>query len=427
MHIVIIGNGIAGITCARYLRKQSQHKITIISGENLYFYSRPSLMYIYMGHMRLEDTYPYETHFWKKNKLELLENWVFNVDFDHKIIHFEDSTHVKYDMLVIASGSSSRKLNCPGENIKGVQGLYNLQDLNSLEELTSQIEESCVIGGGLIGVELAEMLHSRGKKVRFLIRESSFYDELLPQEESKMVQEHIQYRGIDIINNVEVISFQADKDQQLIGVMTSHGESIPCQFAGVCIGVEPNISFLKNSNLEFAKGILVNSHFQTNIPDVYAIGDCAELESPQIGRKSIEPIWYTAKHQGKTAAFNIGGTSVAYHPPIWYNSAKFFDLEYQTYGFVPSQIEQYPELETYSHSSKSDEKLFRLVWQKESRVLVGVNALGIRINHECVHQWLSVEKTVDEVLKVLHEADFNIEFSKDFFKIFKNHFNSVYA
>lgn len=349
-------------------------------------------MYIYMGHMRIEDTYPYETYFWKKNKLALIQNWVSTVDFDNKTIHFADSTHMQYDVLVIASGSVSRKLNCPGENLKGVQGLYSLQDLISLEELTNQIEESCVIGGGLIGVELAEMLHSRGKKVRFLIRENSFYDQLLPLEESKMVTAHIQSRGIDIINNVEITSFLAGKDQQLEGVMTSHGETIPCQFAGVCIGVEPNISFLKNSHLELAKGILVNSHFQTNIPDIYAIGDCAELQSPQIGRKSIEPVWYTAKYQGKTAAFNIVGTSVAYHPPIWYNSAKFFDLEYQTYGFVPAQIEEYPELETYCHSSDSDEKLFRLVWQKDSRALIGINALGIRINHERVHQWLGVGK-----------------------------------
>jgi NADPH-dependent 2,4-dienoyl-CoA reductase/sulfur reductase-like enzyme len=160
---------------------------------------------------------------------------------------------------------------------------------------------------------------------------------------------------------------------------------------------------------------------------VYAIGDCAELKNPQIARKSIEPIWYTAKYQGKTAANNIVGIRTAYNPPIWYNSAKFFDLEYQTYGFVPAQIEQYPELETYSHSSQSEEKLFRLVWQKESRVLIGVNALGIRINHECVHQWLSEGKKVDEVMNILHEADFNPEFSNDFLKIFKNQFNSVYA
>ena len=76
MHIVIIGNGIAGISAARHVRKISDHEITVISSESPYFWSRPALMYVYMGHMKFEHTQPYENWFWEKNRIQLLQEQV---------------------------------------------------------------------------------------------------------------------------------------------------------------------------------------------------------------------------------------------------------------------------------------------------------------------------------------------------------------
>ncbi|MDX1327297.1 MAG: FAD/NAD(P)-binding oxidoreductase, partial [Arenibacter sp.] len=83
-HIVIIGNGISGITAARHIRKLSDKKITVISNENAYFFSRTALMYVYMGHMKFEHTQPYENWFWKKNRIELLTAYVERVDTENK-------------------------------------------------------------------------------------------------------------------------------------------------------------------------------------------------------------------------------------------------------------------------------------------------------------------------------------------------------
>ena len=87
-NIVIIGNGVAGITCARNIRKKSHSKITVISSETEHHFSRTALMYIYMGHMRYQDTKPYEDSFWKKNRIELLNRFVTKVESDKKILHF---------------------------------------------------------------------------------------------------------------------------------------------------------------------------------------------------------------------------------------------------------------------------------------------------------------------------------------------------
>src|SRR5688572_21686630 len=108
-HIVIIGNGIAGVTAARHIRKRSDHRITIISSETTHFFSRTALMYIYMGHMKYEHTKPYEDFFWKKNKIDLLFDHVNKVCTKTKTLSLKSGAELQYDTLIVASGSKSNK------------------------------------------------------------------------------------------------------------------------------------------------------------------------------------------------------------------------------------------------------------------------------------------------------------------------------
>ncbi len=196
-HIVIIGNGISGVTAARHIRKNSNNQITLISGESSYFFSRTALMYVYMGHMEFKHTQPYENWFWEKNKIDLIHGFVKSIDTDNNLIFFENNTSISYDQLVIASGSKPNKFDWPGQDLKGVTGLYHKQDLEQLEEYApnNQVcKRAVIVGGGLIGIELAEMLLSRNIPVTFLAREKSFWNEVLPYQESEMT--------IDIFENM---------------------------------------------------------------------------------------------------------------------------------------------------------------------------------------------------------------------------------
>ena len=146
--IIVIGNGIAGITAARHIRKKSNKPILIISKRSTYFFSRTALMYIYMGHMKWEHTKPYENHFWKKNKLNLLKETVTEIDPKEKTISLSNESILSYDSLILATGSVPNKFGWPGENLKGVQGLYSKQDLESLESLSNTINHAVIVGGG---------------------------------------------------------------------------------------------------------------------------------------------------------------------------------------------------------------------------------------------------------------------------------------
>ncbi len=426
-HIVIIGNGIAGVTAARHIRKLSNKKITIISAEADHFFSRTALMYIYMGHMRWKDIEPYEHWFWEKNRLELKNAYVSKIEPDSKTLHFKEGGTMQYDKLIIASGSTTNTFNWEGLDSKGVVGMVTKQDLEQIEKYAPNNEvckRAVLIGGGLIGVELAEMLRTRNIDVTFLIREENFWNSVLPEGEAAMISRHIQSHGVDLKNNTNLDTILADQNGKVRAIITKEtGEEIPCDMVGICTGVKPNISFLEDSGIEKDKGILVNRKLETNIEDIYAVGDCAQQREAIGNRKPIEAVWYTGRMMGETVAQTVCGNTFEYNPGHWFNSAKFFDIEYQTYGWVFNQPKDGNEHFHWHH--EDDTKCITMEYATKSRKFLGINTFGIRMKHEVFDRWLTQEKDLEYVVEHLKEANFDPEFythfEKDIQKQFQQH------
>jgi NAD(P)H-nitrite reductase large subunit len=411
--LIIVGNGIAGTTLARQARKKSTRPILLISEEHPYFFSRTALMYVYMGHLTFEHTQPYESHFWKKNNITLLQERVTGFDPQKKEVFLAKGETLAYGDLVWAVGSRPNRFGWPGEQARRVQGLYHKQDLDQLEAWSPEIKEAVIVGGGLIGIELAEMLHSRGKKVCFLVRENSFWKSVLPTEDAALLNQHILQHGIDLRLNIELERIETDEKGNAMGVVTSKGERIQCQYVGLTAGVHPNIDFLKDSTLNCNRGILVNRFLETNLPNVYAIGDCAEQKEPVAGRRSIEAVWYTGRMMGETLAQTLCETKTAYQPGPWFNSAKFFDIEYQTYGQVSSTPKPDEENQWFwQHPQKNI--LLRWAFHPDTHRLMGINSFGIRIRHEVMHDWLLSDTTVETALENFPAATFDPEFTQNY-------------
>ena len=419
--VIIIGNGIAGITCARHIRKQSNFDITVISSESKYFYSRTALMYIYMGHMKQEHTQPYEDFFWEKNRINLLQAHVQKIEASQNFIILDNGIKMEYDYLVIASGSKSNKFGWPGQDLQGVQGLYNLQDLQTMEQHTKNIKHAVVVGGGLIGIETVEMLLSRNIKVSFLIREKSFWDAILPPEESQMINKLINHHKVDLQLETELKEIKSNTGGKVTSIITSKGEEINCGFVALTVGVSPNISFVKDSGIETDRGVLIDNNFITNIKNIFSIGDCAQFKTPLNGRKPLEQVWYTGKMHGEIAAKNIVGLTAEYQPGHWFNSAKFFDLEYQTYGLVLAQ--KLDDEDWFWWQDKKGEKGLRILWDKNTLAFKGLNSFGIRIRHEICNDWLNDKIPVKKAVQQLRKANFDPEF----FKGFENEFTTAFS
>lgn len=407
-NIVIVGNGISGITAARHIRKLSTHRITVISSETDYFFSRTALMYVYMGHMKFEHTQPYENDFWKKNKIDLVRGFVTLVDTQNKTLHLDGHKNIVYDKLILATGSKPNRFGWPGQDLAGVMGMYHRQDLEALETHSERCERAVIVGGGLIGIELAEMLLSRNKQVTFLVRESSFWNGVLPAEESDMINRHIREHHIDLRLETNLKEILPDESGRVKAITTDRGDTIPCQVVGLTAGVSPNINFLKDSGIELGRGILVNRRLETSVADVYAIGDCAEQREAIGERRPIEAVWYTGRMMGETVAQTICGNPTEYKPGHWFNSAKFLDIEYQTYGWVWAQPKEHEEHFWWEHPNGKIG--LRLAYDKQTRTFLGINTFGIRLRHAFFDSVLTQGKTVDWVIQNLSAANFDPEF-----------------
>ena len=383
-------------------------------------------MYIYMGHMKYEHTKPYEDSFWKKNKIDLIYDHVIKVDTASRSLHLNSGATVLYDTLIIATGSTSNKFDWPGQNLKGVQSLYSYPDLRLMEESTKGAKQAVIVGGGLIGIEMAEMLLSKNIGVTFLVREPEFWSIVLPRQEASMISRHIRSHHVQLILDTELKTIQGDKDGNVKSVTTNKNKIIDCDFVGLTVGVSPNIRFLKDSTIETGSGVLVDEYLQTNIADVYAIGDCAERTYDLPGRKYIEQIWYTGRMMGEVVAQSVCGSKTRYEPGPWFNSAKFFDIEYQTYGNVMPELKSNEEDFYWEHASGL--KALHVVWDKDTKEFRGINAFGLRLRHERFDIWLRQKKDIGFIIENLSETNFDPEFFvrheteiiKEFFQQFPN-------
>ena len=415
MNIVIIGNGITGITCARNIRKlDSNASITVISGETEHFFSRTALMYIYMGHMKFEHTKPYEDWFWTKNRISLIKAYVKTINTQDKILQLDSGKAIIYDKLIIATGSIPNKFGWPGENLSGVQGLYSIQDLEQMERNTLNISSAVIVGGGLIGIEMAEMLHSRKIQVTIFVRENFYWSNVLPKEEAQLIGKHIAEHGVVLRLNTELKEITSDDQNCVTGVISKTGENLECQFVGLTAGVKPNIGFIEGNEIETERGILVNEYFETSIPDIYAAGDCAQFRNPKTGEPALEQLWYTGKMHAETLAKTICGNRSDYKRGIWFNSAKFFDLEFQTYGRVLPEIN--PQQKTFYWEHPNGKHAFRANYSIEDQSILGFNFLGIRFRQVIAEQWIRENKTISFVIENLKKGWFDPEFSKAFYK-----------
>lgn len=416
MDLVIIGNGIAGITAARHVRKlDADARITVVSDESDHFYSRTALMYIYMGHMTYGHTKPYEDRFWPENRIDLARDYVEYVDTGARMLRLRSGERMGYDKLLIAAGSKPRLAGWPGEHLGGVQGLYGLQDLDRMTADTEDVEHAVVVGGGLIGVEMAEMLHTRGIHVTFLVREPTYMSRILPREEGEMVGREIRRHGIDLRLGTELKEIRGDEHGRARSVVTTGGEELPAQFVGLTIGVTPNIAFLDNSGVETDRGVLVNRHFETNVPDVYAAGDCVQHRDPLPERKAVEQLWYTGRIHGATVAHTICGRRRAYDPGIFFNSAKFFDIEYQTYGRIEPELREGEGTFYWEHPD--GQRSVRINYEEAAggdgtaaTRVIGVNVMGLRHRQAVWERWIGEGASLGHVVAHLGAANFDPEF-----------------
>ena len=403
-HYVIIGNGVCGITAAFTLRaRDKKARITVVSGESDFFFSRTALMYAFMDRMERRQLEPYERKVYAREKIELRRGWVTDLDAHARTLTFADGATLAWDKLLLATGSLGNVPPLPNLSAAkdGVVRFVTLEDLDACERLATSSRSAVVVGGGLIGIELVECLVHHGIETHFVVREDTYWPAALFPEEGEMVGAHLRRHGVHLHLHDEVTRVDVDSAARVSGVVLKSGPALAAQMLGLAVGVSPRVDAFKSVKTAplVKRGVVVDRAFRTSLPSMFAAGDCAEVDGV------VEQLWYAAKRQGVAAAHSMLGDDVAYAPPVFFNSSKFFEIEYTTVGRATPG----PGKSLYRrHASKDISQ--RIIVHDD--VVVGFNMLGSRWDHAVLERFIAERRTLAYVGEHLHEAQFDVEFGR---------------
>jgi len=309
--IVIIGNGIAGLTAAIEARRLAPATSIVIISEQCHpTIHTPALKQFALGRLAQEQLLAYPAGTERSQRIHVVNARVEGINAQGKYLYLQGGRCFGYGSLLIATGSrpNSFPADLPGRDFDGVLTLHNLHDYLDLRRRLPEVEEAVVIGGGAHAIETIMALRHHGIAVHWLIRGELFLSKMLDRTASEIVLAHVRHLGVKVYTRTEALGI-VGRVGSAIGVVTNHQKMIPCQLVLACTGTSPVMTLAERCTIPIThrQGILVDEQFRTNVPDIYAAGDVAAYKDPQTGAYDTHAQWYAAVQQGRIAAAAITG------------------------------------------------------------------------------------------------------------------------
>ncbi|HVB61307.1 MAG TPA: NAD(P)/FAD-dependent oxidoreductase, partial [Ktedonobacteraceae bacterium] len=309
--IVIIGNGIAGLTAAMEARRLAPAASIVIISEQCHpTIHTPALKQFALGKLAQEQLLAYPAGTERGQRIHVVNARVEGINAGSKYLTLQGNRHFGYGSLLIATGSRPNGLpaNLPGRGFDGVIALHNLHDYLDFRRRLPEVEAAVVIGGGAHAVETIMALRHYGIAVHWLIRGDVFLSKMLDRTASEIVLAHIRHLGVKVYMRTEALGV-VGRVGSVIGIVTNHQKMIPCQLVLVCTGTAPVMTLAERCTIPMMhkQGILVDEQFRTNVPYIYAAGDVAAYKDAQTGAYETHAQWYAAVQQGRVAAAAMTG------------------------------------------------------------------------------------------------------------------------
>ena len=331
---LIIGNGAAGTTAADNIYKMDNRgDITIVSDEDIPFYSRIRLNEYISGDIREQDLLVKKDSWYNEKNITLMLNTrITGVDPEEKVIFTSDNRSLSYDSLLIATGSHSFIPPITGSDRNGVFSLRHVRDARDIISFTKDVEKAVIIGGGLLGLETGNALLKLGKQVTVV----EFFPRLLPRQLDKEGAKRLQILMEDMgfIFRLGAKTEELEGNNRVNSVRLEGGESLSAPMVIISAGVRPNMELAEVLDLERDKGIKVNDQLLTSRPGIYAAGDVAEYKGIPYG------IWPAAMEQGETAGINMAGGERTYKGTTMANSLKVVGIDLASAGDIDAEGKQ---------------------------------------------------------------------------------------
>ena len=344
MRYAIIGSSAAGISAVEAIRsKDKKSDITVISDEKKPLYSRCLISYLLAGTIDKDKIWIRPDDFFKKNKAEaILGVRAEKIDLKNREVYLKNKEKVKFNKLLIATGSSPKLDDVPGNDKKGVFPLRTLAHAVQIQAALDKVKSVAVLGGGLIGLRAAYALRSRGKDVSIFVRSPQILSQIIDEESAGIMQRHIEKKGIKIFTGRYAREIKGKLSVE--GLALDNGSDVDCQLVVVGKGVSPNIEIAKEAGLETNWGIVVDSSLRAGSKDVFAAGDVVESHDIALEENTINAIWPVACEQGRIAGLNMSGEDQVYDGTLAMNSIEFFGLSVISIGITKPKKAIYKEI-----------------------------------------------------------------------------------
>ena len=371
MDHVIIGNGPAGVIAAETLKRTDPDShVRLIGDEPEPPYSRMALPYLLAGN--IDETGTHLRHggdHWTSRGIDLYAGRVVKLDPAQRRVLLDDGSDMRFDRLLIATGSNATRPPIPGMDLEGVENCWTLADARRIAAAARPGSSVVLMGAGFIGCIVLEALVARDVDLTIIEMEERMVPRMMDGTGGDMIKRWCEGKGVKVLTSTKVEGLTRNNGRLALGFAGGGGVTAD---AVVCAtGVKPNMSFFDGSGIETDVGVLVDHHLQTSVPGIYAAGDVAQGPEFFTAKREIHAIQPTASEHGRIAALNMAGRATRYGGSLSMNVLN-------TLGLISSSFGQWMGVEGGEETAAADPahgRYLKLAFADD--MLVGALALGL--------------------------------------------------
>ena len=337
LRYVIIGMGVAAMAAAESIRRRDPRgEIHFVCDEVEGYYTRPGLAYYLSDEIPEKLLFPFTHKEIGALGVKLEAARAIRILPEERRVALSNQTYLSYDRLLIATGAQALSVDVPGIEAEGVVKLDCLADARAILKLARKARHAVVIGGGITAIELVEGLRARRVRVHYLLRGERYWSNVLDAIEAGIVEKRLQEEGVQLHFRSE-LGEVIQKNGRVVAVRTRDGQRIDCELLAVAVGIRPRVELAAAAGIEIDRGILVDEYLRTNLADIFAAGDVAQVYDPASGKAVLDSLWGPAREQGVVAGVNMASPAdkfIDYTKKVPFNVTRLAGLTTTIIGTV---------------------------------------------------------------------------------------------
>ncbi|TYO96213.1 NAD(P)/FAD-dependent oxidoreductase [Desulfallas thermosapovorans] len=383
---LIIGNSAGAVGCIEGLRSMDKNgTVALVAEEEHHVYSRALIPYYLGGQITRNKMYYRPRDFYDRARVSVIkERRAVKIHSAVRMVELDNGSRLGYGKLLLATGGKPVYPPISGlDKQQNVFSFHSMKDVLGIERELPAVRSAVVLGGGVIGLMAAEVLHKRGLDVHVLELADRLLAPVVDETTSHLVEGALQKAGVTLYLNNTID--QVHGTQRVESVTLKDGRSIPCDLLIVGVGVAPRVELAQGTGIEVNRGIVVDKNMQTAVPGIYACGDCASTYNFVTGAGQNLPLWPNAYLGGRIAGFNMAGMERAFVQGTAMNAMHFFDINIINAGINVTGAETPDGLDVIQEYNKDTQTYRKFILSEKGHIkgfiLVGqIARAGIFLN-----------------------------------------------